>query len=113
MSTLEQYRASEKEQARTQDLLRLLPKGRHSVLDIGARDGHFSRLLTDHFQEVTALDLEKPVFEFDRITTVAEHITKADLPPIIISIAFSARRSAGTHPRSGKGVPGNYSRNPA
>ncbi len=60
---LEKYRASEDERTRTEDLLRLLPRSRRSVLDIGARDGHFSRLLTEHFPEVTALELQRPRFD--------------------------------------------------
>ncbi len=75
MSDLQQYRESEQEKARSADLLRLLPRGRKSVLDIGARDGYFSRLLTEYFDEVTALDLEKPPFEYSRVTTVAGDIT--------------------------------------
>ena len=51
------------EDCRRAALLRLVPKGRTSVLDIGARDGYFSIRLTDYFAEVTALDLEKPPFE--------------------------------------------------
>ena len=76
MSNLEQYRATENEKARTDDLLRVLPKGRRSVLEIGARDGHFSRLLTEYFTEVTALDLQKPRFEIDRVVTVEGDATK-------------------------------------
>jgi hypothetical protein len=37
----------------------LIPKGRISVLDAGARDGHLSILLADHFEIVTALDQKK------------------------------------------------------
>ncbi len=80
MTDLQQYRQSEQEQARSADLLRLLPRGRKSALDIGARDGHFSRLLTEYFEEVTALDLEKPGFEFPRVTTVAGDVTRLQFP---------------------------------
>lgn len=45
------------------------------MLEIGARDGHFSRLLADHFAEVTALDLQAPSFEFARVRTVAGDAT--------------------------------------
>jgi hypothetical protein len=45
MADLQKYRASELEKARTADLLRVLPKGRATVLDIGARDGFFSKIL--------------------------------------------------------------------
>ena len=80
MADLAQYRQTEQEKARTADLLRLLPRGRQSVLDIGARDGHFSRLLTEYFDEVTALDLEKPAFEFPQVRTVAGDITNLQFP---------------------------------
>jgi len=75
---LDEYRSSAAERARTDDLLRLLPVGRGSVLDIGARDGHFSRLLTRHFNEVIALDLEKPAFECEGIATMAGDVTSLD-----------------------------------
>ncbi len=75
---LKDYRASESEKARTDDLLRVLPRGRRSVLDIGARDGHFSRLLTKHFAEVTALDLQKPRFELEHVVTLAGDATRLE-----------------------------------
>ena len=40
------YRNSSEEIARTRDLLDIVPKNFSTVLDVGARDGHFSRLLT-------------------------------------------------------------------
>jgi SAM-dependent methyltransferase len=64
------YRSTTKEQERTASLLRLLVPGQ-SVLEIGARDGHFSRLLPNYFQEVTALDLTEPVLRIERVRTVA------------------------------------------
>jgi len=90
MSDLSQYRQSAQEQARTADLLRLLPRGRKSVLDVGARDGHFSRLLTESFAEVTALDLEKPAFEIPRVTTVAGDITNLPFPDASFDCVFCA-----------------------
>jgi SAM-dependent methyltransferase len=90
MSNLEQYRETEQEKARSADLLRLLPRGRKSVLDIGARDGHFSRLLTEYFDEVTALDLEKPPFEYPRVTTVAGDITKLQFADSSFDCVFCA-----------------------
>jgi SAM-dependent methyltransferase len=80
MTDLEKYRASELEKLRTADLLRIVPKGRSTVLDIGTRDGHFSRLLTNHFSSVTALDLVKPTFDYPGIVTVAGDITNLDFP---------------------------------
>src|SRR5580658_5701608 len=53
-----------------------MPLGRTSILEIGARDGYHSRPLTERFAEVTALDLEKPTFEFPGVITVAGDATK-------------------------------------
>jgi SAM-dependent methyltransferase len=75
MIDVKKYREGDQEKARTADLVRLLPRGRRSVLDIGARDGYFSQLLTKYFDQVTALDLEKPDFSFERVTTVAGDVT--------------------------------------
>ncbi len=88
MIDLETYRASPLERARTSDLLQILPKGRRTVLDIGARDGHFSKLLTAHFPSVTALDLEKPAFEFPGIVTVAGDVTALDFPDNAFDCVF-------------------------
>jgi len=90
MPDLEQYRQSEPEQARSADLLRLLPRGRRSVLDVGARDGYFSRLLTDYFEEVTALDLEKPAFQIPRVTTVAGNIARLPFADSSFDCVFCA-----------------------
>jgi SAM-dependent methyltransferase len=90
MATVQQARQGELETARTADLLRLLPRGRKSVLDVGARDGHFSRLLAGYFDEVTALDLEKPAFEFPRVATVAGDLTHLQFPDGAFDCAFCA-----------------------
>src|SRR5579884_1090454 len=75
MCNLQEYRASESEKARTADLLRILPKNRSTVLEIGARDGFFSKLLTKYFASVTALDLKKPDFSYPNVTTVSGDVT--------------------------------------
>jgi SAM-dependent methyltransferase len=90
MTDIEQYRASENERSRTADLLRVLPRGRRTVLDVGARDGHFSRLLTEYFDEVTALDLQKPAFEFARVVTVAGDITNLEFATDAFDCVFCA-----------------------
>ncbi len=77
---LQKYRESEQEQARIGDIFRLLPSGRRSVLEIGARDGYLSRRLAERFDEVTALDLEKPAWELPRVTTVAGDVTQLQFP---------------------------------
>lgn len=78
---LSEYRQSDLEQQRTGDLMRAvdaldLRGGR--ALDIGARDGHFSRLLADHVDEVVALDLERPRIEHPRVSCVQGDITGLD-----------------------------------
>jgi SAM-dependent methyltransferase len=67
----------------------MLPSSGSTVLEIGARDGHFSRLLTTYFQNVTALDLVKPPFSEDRITTVAGDVTNLDFPDRSFDYVFS------------------------
>jgi SAM-dependent methyltransferase len=67
---LSSYRGTEREQARTQDLLDLTPSYGGSVLDVGARDGYLSRLLAARFDQVVALDLEKPEIVHPRIEPV-------------------------------------------
>ncbi len=78
------------EKARTEDLIRLLPKNRRSVLDIGARDGHFSRLMTEIFSEVTALDLQKPSFTIPGVETVAGDVTALAFPNESFDCVFCA-----------------------
>lgn len=90
MSDIKTYRESDQEKARTSDLLHLLPQGRRSVLDIGARDGHFSRVLTEHFDEVTALDLEKPDFSIQRVTTLAGDVTNLQFADDSFDCVFCA-----------------------
>ncbi|MEO9102654.1 MAG: class I SAM-dependent methyltransferase [Burkholderiaceae bacterium] len=71
MMDLTEYRSNSLEQQRTADLLSLVPQGLESVLDVGARDGHFSKLLTSRCERVTALDLQRPTFDIERVTCVA------------------------------------------
>jgi len=84
------YRNSPAEIARTRDLLAIVPKNLSSVLDVGARDGHFSRLLTEHFESVTALDLTMPQLDFDRVRPVQGDVTKLQFPDDNFDVAFCA-----------------------
>lgn len=69
----------------------LLPKGGgKSALDIGARDGFISRLLTDHFSMVTALDLEQPSIDHDRIRCVKGDITAMHFADASFNLVFCA-----------------------
>ena len=78
------------EQARTADLLRLFPLGYSSVLDIGARDGRFARLLAQCCPRVVALDLIRPAWTIDGVETVAGDARKLDFPDGSFDIVFCA-----------------------
>lgn len=66
-SDLAGYRASPREQRRAADLLALMPPAGASALDVGARDGHLSRLMAERYPRVVALDLTQPSIEHPRI----------------------------------------------
>ncbi|MDD5723414.1 MAG: class I SAM-dependent methyltransferase [Syntrophales bacterium] len=71
---------SEREEERIRSLLSLIPGRSPSVLDIGAREGYISVQLTDHFDSVTALDLEKPNIVNDNVTCVQGDVTNLQFP---------------------------------
>jgi len=76
---LHKVRKSSKEQQRIADLLAMMPAGR-LVLDVGARDGYISCLLTSSFEHVVALDLERPQIGHERVTAVAGDVTCLRFP---------------------------------
>ena len=84
------YRTSESERSRTADLLRIVPKNRRSVLDIGARDGFFSALLREHFEQVTALDLQMPRFQIEGVKKVQGDVTRLDFHDNHFDVIFCA-----------------------
>ncbi len=88
LSKIDEYRNSQAEIARTRDLLEIVPKNLSTVLDIGARDGHFSRLLTQYFESVTALDLTMPQFQIDRVFNVQGDITNLQFPDKHFDVVF-------------------------
>src|SRR5690349_20412341 len=90
MTALEQSRSGVKERARTDDIVRLVPRNRRSSLDVGASDGHFSKLFAGYFSEVTALDLTEPTFRYSGVTTVAGNVTKLDFPDESFDCVFCA-----------------------
>lgn len=71
---LTEYRASSAEQQRTADLLRLMPSSGRHALDIGARDGHFSLLMVDRFDEVVALDLTELSISHPRVRCIEGNV---------------------------------------
>ena len=77
---LVRVRASDAEQTRIVDLMRLVPTGRASVLDVGARDGYISRKLLGFFSQVTALDLVEPRFNIPGVAKVAGDATNLQFP---------------------------------
>lgn len=87
---LADYRNRPSEQARISDLISMLPGEGETALDIGARDGYISILLTDKFSNVTALDLEQPVIEHPRVTCAKGDITALDFPVGSFDLVFCA-----------------------
>ncbi|MBU1276861.1 MAG: class I SAM-dependent methyltransferase [Proteobacteria bacterium] len=73
-------RFSAKEQERIADLVRLMPRGRQSALEIGARGGYFTELLLERFSQVSALDLEKPDISIPGITPVKGDVAALRFP---------------------------------
>ena len=87
---LTEYRAGASERKRIADLMRLLPGNLDSVLDIGARDGFISKLLAGHFLKVTALDLEEPRIDDERIRCVKGDVTSLNFPDASFDLVFCA-----------------------
>ncbi|MFH1563682.1 MAG: class I SAM-dependent methyltransferase [Nitrospirota bacterium] len=68
------------EEERISNLINIIPKGRHSVLDVGARDGKISILLTAFFKNITALDLQKPNISDKNIISLQGDVTHLEFP---------------------------------
>jgi ubiquinone/menaquinone biosynthesis C-methylase UbiE len=77
---LDTYRSSSAEQLRAEDIFQLLPRDRKTILEIGTRDGYHTRKLTEIFETVTALDLNKPGIEIPRVTAVEGDVTHLSFP---------------------------------
>lgn len=90
MTDLAAYRASEAERLRTDDLLALMPADGESALDVGARDGHFSRLMAGRYARVTALDLTRPRFTHPGVVCVAGNATALTFPDRHFDLVFCA-----------------------
>src|SRR6266851_3429105 len=76
------------EKARIGSLLELIPKGRSTVLDVGARDGYISQFLVNYFDRVTALDLEKPRIEMERVIPVKGDATRLARYDLIVGVPY-------------------------
>ncbi len=90
MMDLIEYRSSSLEQQRTVGLLAPVPSGLGRLLDVGARDGHFSQLLTDRRERVTAPEWERPPFEIDRVDCVAGNACALAFPDNHFDLVFCA-----------------------
>jgi len=77
---LMEYRKKPIEQQRINDIINIIPRGYSSVLDVGARYGYISKLLTSYFDHVIALDLEKPRFHIKKVTPIEGDITHLEFP---------------------------------
>jgi SAM-dependent methyltransferase len=88
MMDVTEYRNSAREKERVADLMRLLPSGINTVLDIGARDGFISRLLAERFPTVTALDLDKPSIDHRRVHCVQGDVTGLDFHDVSFDLVF-------------------------
>jgi SAM-dependent methyltransferase len=80
MNTPPGYHETEIERTRSADLMRLTPRGYRTVLDAGARDGYFSRLLTGYFEAVTAVDLQPLRVDCEGVTCVQADLTRLPFP---------------------------------
>lgn len=78
------------EKERIADLLKIVPKQRQTILDIGARDGYITELLTKYFKSVTALDLIKPTFTIPNVEVVKGDVTCLDYPYNEFDVVFCA-----------------------
>lgn len=85
---LKRYRESDSERERTGSLKQLLPHSGQSALDVGARDGHFSRILAERFSIVTALDLEKPAIDHPSIQCVKGDVTRLEFDDNSYDLVF-------------------------
>ncbi len=68
------------ETARLERLMSMLPKSAGTILEIGARHGVMTRKLSEICNNVTALDLRRPPFDMEHVTTVAGDVQRLQFP---------------------------------
>lgn len=78
ITSLSECRTSAHETERISRLFDLIPAKGAKALDIGARDGHLSRLLAQRFAEVVALDLETPQIDHPNIRCLKGDATELE-----------------------------------
>lgn len=90
---LAEFRNRSLERGRIASLMSLLPGNpgeMNSALDVGARDGFISKLLTERFSNVTALDLETPAVDHERIHCVKGEVTDLNFPDASFDLVVCA-----------------------
>ncbi len=70
--------------------MELIPSAGDSALDVGARDGYLSLLLAERFRRVTALDLNQPKIEHERVVCVKGNITSLEYPDDFFDVVLCA-----------------------
>ncbi len=85
-----EYRESAREKERINNLMNLMPHGYSNILEIGARDGYITRLLSEYFEEVTALDLQKPNIDISNVITVKGDVTNLEFPDNYFDVVLCA-----------------------
>ena len=88
MTNISQSRQDPIQEQRITNLFEILPKNCNNVLEIGARDGHLSLLLTQHFNSVYALDLELPSISHEKIICVKGDVTQLDFDDNFFDVTF-------------------------
>jgi len=68
--------------------MRLIPDNSGVALDIGARDGHFSKLLAEQYDPVIALDLEEPHVDHPRVRCVKGDVTQLEFDDDSFDLVF-------------------------
>ena len=91
---LSNYRASDLERSRTADIASMFPLSGTTALDIGARDGHFSKILAERFESVTALDLELPIIETANVECVVGDIWRLEHADSSFDLVWHSLRGA-------------------
>jgi len=87
---LSEYRDSDREKERLSNLMGILPENIETALDIGARDGFISKLLVERISRVTALDLEQPSIDDQRIHCVQGDVTNLAFADGVFDLVFCA-----------------------
>jgi len=81
---------AEKNKLRIDDLIKIIPKNRTSLLDIGAGNGDITLRLKPYFKFITALDLEKPDINSERIVAAEGDVTQLVYPDNCFDVVVCA-----------------------